>query len=218
LTLGHGILRDENLVRIPRPVRRRQALYARRGRRLFRRTLLAVLIVLAGGGTLPHLVPPRIPAPGATPSDAVFVLVGGDNRIAAGYRAWQEGRGKDLYILGAGKDTRLEQILPKGALLDPAGRRRIHLERWSENTLENAFSAKSLVRKHGYRMIVLVTSDYHVPRARFAIHKVVPRDVSVTVLPVRSDWSVRGGLFRTARLFFIEGWKYWGYRLFLLWE
>jgi uncharacterized SAM-binding protein YcdF (DUF218 family) len=218
LTLGHGILRDKNPIRIPRPLRRRQALYARRGRWPFRRTLLAVLIVLAVGGTLPHLIPTRIPAPGSTPSDAVFVLVGGENRIAAGYRAWQEGRGKELYILGAGKDTRLEQILPKGALLDPEERRRIHLERWSENTLENAFSAKSVVRERGYRMIVLVTSDYHVPRARFAIHKVVPRDVSVTFLPVRSAWAVRGDLFRTARLFFIEGWKYWGYRLFLIWE
>jgi uncharacterized SAM-binding protein YcdF (DUF218 family) len=199
-------------------MRGRQTLYSRRGRRPFRRTLLAALLVLAGGAAIPHLIPLRIPAPGATPSDAVFVLVGDENRIATGYRAWQEGRGKELYILGAGRDTRLEQILPKGALRDSGKRRRIHLERWSENTLENAFSAKSIVKERGYRMIVLVTSDYHVPRARFAIHTVLPRDVSVTILPVQSDWTTRRGFYRTARLFFLEGWKYWGYRLFLLWE
>jgi hypothetical protein len=35
---------------------------------------------------------------------------------------------------------------------------------------------------------------------------------------VRSEWKERGAFLRTLRLFFVEGWKYWGYRIFLYWE
>lgn len=171
--------------------------------------------VLAGG-VLPHLIAGGTPAPPAGGADAIFVLTGGENRIAEGFRAWRDGTGKNLFILGAGRDAKLEQVLPGLPSVPLRDRGRVRLEGWSRNTFENAISAKSFVMVNGYRHVILVTSDYHVPRALRAFRTVLPADVAVSVLPVRSTW--RAASPRTLRLFLVEGWKYWWYRLFLLWE
>ena len=177
-----------------------------------------LLAVVLGGGALPHMFDGATTEPAAGGADAIFVLTGGENRIAAGFRAWREGKAKNLFILGAGRDARLEQVLPGLPALAPRDRERVRLEGWSRNTFENAISAKSFVMVNGYRSVILVTSDYHVPRALRAFRTVLPTDVAVSVLPVRSVWKWRSSSPRTLRLFLVEGWKYWWYRLFLLWE
>ena len=70
----------------------------------------------------------------------------------------------------------------------------------------------------GYREVILVTSDYHVPRAYLAMRKILPPDVSISVSPVVSNWRRKGAWHRLPRLFLVEGWKYWGYLIFLRWE
>ncbi len=183
-----------------------------------RKAAVLLLAAVLAGGALPHLIDGGTTGPLPAGADAIFVLTGGENRIPEGFRAWREGKGKYLFILGAGRDATLEQILPGYRDLGPKDRERVQLEGWSRNTFENAVSAKSLVIARGYRSSVLVTSDYHVPRARLAFRAVLPRDVPVFVLPVRAAGKWRLASPRTLRLFLVEGWKYWGYRLFLLWE
>ncbi len=177
-----------------------------------------LVAALLAGGAIPHLIAKGPTDPPAGRADVIFVLAGGENRIAEGFHAWREGKGKDLFILGAGKDARLDLVLPGHPDLGPGDRDRVRLEGWSRNTFENAVSAKSFVMENGYRKVMLVTSDYHMPRARLAFRTVLPPDVAVSFLPVRSAGGWRLASARTLRLFFVEGWKYWGYRLFLLWE
>ncbi len=191
------------------------------GRRRWRAGRLAagifvVLVLLAGA--LPHVVVRGAKEAPPAGADAIFVLTGGENRIAEGFRAWREGKGRDLFSLGAGRDARLEQVLPGHATLGPRERGRVRLEGWSRNTFENAISAKSFVMMNGYRSVILVTSDYHVPRALRAFLTVLPPDVAVSVLPVRTAGRWGAATPRTLKLFLVERWKYWWYRVFLLWE
>ena len=181
----------------------------------------AAAILIAGflaGGALPHLIANGPADPPIVVADAIFVLTGGENRIAEGFRFWREGKGKALFILGAGRDAKLEQVLPGHPALRPEDRERVRLEVWSRNTYENAISAKSFVMANGFRSVILVTSDYHMPRARLAFLTVLPADVAMSVRPVSSTGKWRIAPARTVRLFLVEGWKYWWYRLFLLWE
>ena len=180
--------------------------------------LFTLAILLAAGAALPHLLEADLPGPVPPRLDAILVLTGGENRIAEGFRAWREGKGKDLYILGAGGKANIDRILPKHPPLSAEELRRVHIEGWSENTMENAYSAKGVVRERGFKRVALVTGDYHMPRAHLALRTVLPPEVSIAAIPVRSDWKDRNTLPRTLRLFFVEGWKYWTYRLFLLWE
>lgn len=181
-----------------------------------RRILSVLVLVLLAGAVFPHVLARWAPEPvPGDIADAIFVFTGGENRIAAGFRAWREGKGKELYILGAGPEAKLSIILPEGGEIVPDDLPRVHIEGWSENTLENAFSAKSVVVTRGYRKVILVTSDYHVPRAMLTLRRVLPPGVSVSVIPVKSDWSRKGAWYRLPRIFFVEGWKYWGYRILL---
>lgn len=184
----------------------------------FNSTLLTLALILAAGAALPHLLEGRLPGPVPPQSDAILVLTGGENRIAEGFRAWREGKARELYILGAGGKAKLDLILPGHPPLSAEELRRVHIEGWSENTLENAYSAKSVVREQGFTRVVLVTGDYHMPRAYLSLRTVMPPEVSIAAIPVRSEWKDINALPRTLRLFFVEGWKYWTYRLFLLWE
>jgi uncharacterized SAM-binding protein YcdF (DUF218 family) len=190
----------------------------RKKRKVIRRAFAFLILLPAAVAAIPHLIAGGGEEPSGEVADAVLVLTGGENRIAEGYRAWKEGKGRELFILGAGREAKLSNILPGGSEVSPDSLPRIHIEGWSKNTLENAFSAKSAVVSRTYRKVILVTSDYHVPRAYLAVRTILPASVTISVIPVKSDWRRRGAWYRLPRLFLMEGWKYWGYRLLLRWE
>jgi len=145
------------------------------------------------------------------------VLTGGVGRIQEGFRAWSGGAARELYILGVGRKIPVTQIVPEGSRITAEALSRVHVEGWSENTLENAFSAKYAVGEGKYSSIILVTSDYHIPRAVLVFRKVLPPDVSLSAIRVGPEGGA-GASWRWARRHFLEGWKYWGYRILLRWE
>src|SRR3989337_1513932 len=130
-----------------------------------RMALAALIPLLAAGTAIPYLLARGLPVPSGSAADAILVLTGGENRIAQGFRAWKEGRGRELFILGAGRDAKLANILPAGTEISPSDLPRGHVEGWAQNTLENASSAKSAVASRAHKKAILLTSDYHVPRA-----------------------------------------------------
>ncbi|MDO8739412.1 YdcF family protein [Candidatus Deferrimicrobium sp.] len=189
----------------------------RRRRRRSLRPVLSLLALLFLPPAVPHLLSLRDPGPSERPADAIFVLTGGEGRIQEGYRAWSGGAARELYILGAGRRVPVARIVPEVSRISAEALSRVHVEGWSENTLENAFSAKSAVGEGKYTSVILVTSDYHIPRAVLAFRKVLPPEVSLSVIRVRPEGGA-GASWRWARRHFIEGWKYWGYRILLRWE
>ena len=183
----------------------------------FLRPILSVLLVLIFPPAVPHLLSLRDPGPPSRPADAIFVLTGGEGRIQEGYRAWSRGAARELYFLGVGEGVPISRFVPYGSRLPAKALSRIHLEGWSSNTIENAFSAKSAVAEGRYSSAILVTSDYHVPRAYLAFRKVLPPEVSLSAIRVRPEGGP-GASWRWVRRHFLEGWKYWGYRILLRWE
>jgi len=187
----------------------------RRGRSL--RWFLFLLVLLFVPPAVPHLLSLREPAPPARPADAIFVLTGGEGRIQEGFRAWSAGAARELYILGAGRRVPVTRIVPEASRISAEALSRVHVEGWSENTLENAFSAKSAVGEGKYSSVILVTSDYHIPRAVLVFRRVLPKDVLLSAIRVRPEGGA-GASWRWARRHFLEGWKFWGYRILLRWE
>ena len=184
----------------------------KKGVRLFWK-ILPVLIFLAIPAA-PHLLWLGLPGPPSNPVDAIFVLTGAGGRITEGFNAWKAGAGVDLCVLGAGKGASIAQLLPGADDLSDEDRSRILVEGKSRNTLENAFAARSLLEERKYSSIILVTSDYHVPRAYYVFRKALPSNIEISVLRVSSE---KGHAWRRVRRHFTEGWKYWGYRLLLFW-
>jgi uncharacterized SAM-binding protein YcdF (DUF218 family) len=189
-----------------------------RKKRKIRRFLVIPLLILVAGSIYPHYYASRLPAPGAGRADALLVLAGGENRIVAGLKALQGGKAARLYILGTGPSVPASAIVPGYAGFPEELRREIRLEGWSETTLENAVSAKGIVAENRFTRVILVTSDYHLPRAFLAVRSAIPDTVRIEAMPVRSEWKGADAKWRKARLFLYESWKYWGYRIMLRWE
>jgi uncharacterized SAM-binding protein YcdF (DUF218 family) len=154
--------------------------------------------------------------------DAVIVLGGGldpgasersgrpeynaaPERILRGFELLREGRARRLLISGGSLDPRPQAVIEADVLarqLEAWGieRERIVTEGRSRNTRENAVESEKLVREHGWKTLLLVTSAAHMPRARGCYAAVglrvdtLPVDVRASAVPWRlASWLPRAG-------------------------
>ena len=89
-------------------------------------------------------------------ADAIVVLGGRRNRLPVGLRLWREGVAPTLLVFnehGRGDDEHL------------------YFRPEPYNTRGEARTTARLAREQGWRSIVLVTSSYHVPRARMIFRR-----------------------------------------------
>jgi uncharacterized SAM-binding protein YcdF (DUF218 family) len=142
-------------------------------------------------------------------ADGIVALTGGASRIADAIELLALGRGKRLLISGANRATNSNEI----SRLNP------EFERWvrccvdidrSLNTLGNAIETRRWAESRGFRSLIVVTSNYHMPRALAEIAHQLP-GVALVPFPVVTDrqraepwWS--GGV--TTRLMLSEYVKY----------
>ena len=172
--------------------------------------LCAAVLVLLGLGFLWFIW--RVPADEVAldrNADGIVALTGGASRIADAIELLASGRGKRLLISGAYRATNSKEI----SRLNP------EYERWvrccvdfdrSLNTLGNAIETKRWAERRGFRSLIVVTSNYHMPRALAEISHQLP-DVALVPFPVvterqRADpWWARAA---TARLMVSEYLKY----------
>jgi uncharacterized SAM-binding protein YcdF (DUF218 family) len=143
-------------------------------------------------------------------ADGIVVLTGGPSRIADAIDLLAAGRGRRLLITGVHPTTNLAEI----ARLVPETQRTlassIDLDHEAINTVGNAIETKRWIRERGYRSVIVVTSNYHMPRAMAELANQLP---GITLIPfpvvterLRAEpwWSSS----TTARLLFAEYTKY----------
>ena len=124
-------------------------------------------------------------------ADGVVVFTGEPRRILAGVEVLSTGEARRMLITGtelsAGTDT--AEVMAKV--------RRdywywasccIDLDPGAQNTSENARDAKRWARDHEFSSLILVTSDYHMPRALLELRLALP-DIRIIPHPLRTgDW------------------------------
>ena len=98
-------------------------------------------------------------------ADGVVVFTGGSNRLPSGLALLEKGVGKRLLISGVHQATSREQLAEMWTGAPEDFDCCVDLGRAAKSTRGNAVELKSWVNDHGYRKIVLVTSDFHMPRA-----------------------------------------------------
>jgi uncharacterized SAM-binding protein YcdF (DUF218 family) len=129
-------------------------------------------------------------------TDAIIVLTGGKNRIEAGLSLLQEKRSDKLFISGVNKETTLADLV--GGRDVPCC---ITLGYRAEDTIGNADEARDWVRENDIRSIRLVTSNYHMARARLEFDRAIP-DLTIYDHPILNedeDIARRSFLERTTR-------------------
>jgi uncharacterized SAM-binding protein YcdF (DUF218 family) len=118
-------------------------------------------------------------------ADAIVVLTGGASRISDGIELLASGRGKRLLISGAFPTTNSNEISRLNPEHEQWVRCCVDFDR-AVNTLGNALEIKRWAEERGFRSLIVVTSNYHMPRALFEIGHQLP-EVALLPFPVITD-------------------------------
>jgi uncharacterized SAM-binding protein YcdF (DUF218 family) len=123
--------------------------------------------------------------PGAK-TDAIVVLTGAPGRIDRGLALMHAGSARRMLVSGVGREVRPHELAVEyhdGKLFGCC----IDLGWQAVDTVSNAEETAKWVREYDYRTVRLVTSDWHMPRARLELAHQLGKDVTVIGDPVRSS-------------------------------
>lgn len=161
--------------------------------------LLVVLLIWGAGlfafaDRVERATPPADPGQ----ADGIVVLTGAsDERIYAALRLLSEGRGDRLLVSGVNRQVRRQELrdLTPGsnALFDCC----VDLGFEAETTVGNAQEIAGWARAKGYERLIVVTSDYHMPRALLEIRGSM-RDAELTPYAVPTP-SLEADRWRTSQ-------------------
>ncbi len=125
----------------------------------------------------------------ASPTDAVVVLTGGPGRIEHAMDVLRNHEAKRLLVAGA------DPSVTKGDIVRRIGGRRqlveccVDLGSESVDTRSNAEEGARWVAKHGFRSVRLITSDWHMRRARYEFEKILGSKVRIESDAIRTEPS-----------------------------
>ena len=120
-------------------------------------------------------------------TDAAVVLTGGSGRIEQGLQSLRDRKARRLLVSGA------DPAVTKGDLTDRLeGSERllrccVDLGSESVDTRSNAEEAERWLEKHGYKSLRLITSDWHMHRARYEFRRVLGPDYELVIDAVRTE-------------------------------
>ncbi len=127
-------------------------------------------------------------APGIR-TDVVVVPTGGPGRIARGAHLVATGKARRMLITGAAPMVRGREIAVENKLDPRIFACCVDLGHEASNTRSNAEETVDWLRTRKVRSVRLVTTDWHVPRARLELDQVVDRDVMIVDDGIRSRAS-----------------------------
>lgn len=127
--------------------------------------------LLAFGGRVDQSTPAREPPV----SDGVVVLTGASNiRLEAATKLLEAGKGKRLLISGVNREASREDVLGVTKAVRPIYECCVDLGYAAADTLGNASETAEWAKAKGYRSLIVVTADYHMPRSMLELRASMP--------------------------------------------
>jgi len=146
----------------------------------------------------------------ASPADGIVVLTGGSSRVSDAMELLAGGYGKRLLISGVHPTSAASDISrslsENQSLLSCC----VDLDRSAVNTRSNAAETRRWAHERGFKSLIVVTSNYHMPRAVVELSHAMP-DIKLIPFAVVGDkwrdepWWTSGA---TLRLLLSEYVKY----------
>lgn len=133
----------------------------------------------------------RDDAPKPVKADGVVALTGGSYRIRRAAQLLAEGQARRLLITGVNRKTSLEQLLALTGLREDKFRCCVDVGYRALNTRGNADETLGWIRRHGFKSLIIVTANYHMPRSVAEFRRRFP-DVQLYPHPVK-PFTLRKG-------------------------
>lgn len=115
--------------------------------------------------------------------DVVVIITGDNNRLDIGLKFLAQSNNDVALISGVGAGVR-EEDLSLYYKKYPIKSKKITLGYLASNTAENAIETKIFMDLHNYKSLILVTSDYHMPRASILFKCIMP-EFEITLYPIK---------------------------------
>ena len=167
-----------------RPARRPKAQFRHWLARLSLFIIALTVLWLAGFGWFINKVATERPAAPMPHTDGIVVLTGGADRVHDGLQLLVRGEAPRLLISGAGAGTNIADFTPRGDINARAEAADITLGHAARTTRGNARETAKWAARHHLRSILVVTADYHMPRALLELRRHLP-GVRLFADPVR---------------------------------
>lgn len=120
-------------------------------------------------------------------TDAIVVLTGGAGRIQRGMALMQTGKAKRMLVSGVDRRVRPHELAAEHRVPASLFYKMIDLGHESVDTRTNAVEAAAWLRHHHYRTVRLVTTDWHMPRARFELSRALDNGTVLVADAVPSE-------------------------------
>jgi len=121
--------------------------------------------------------------------DAIIALTGGSYRISVALDLLKQGASENLLISGVSQNLTLEKISNNAEIPKELEECCITLGHIATSTIENVLEAEDWINKFEYKNILLVTSDYHMPRSLLLFESKFP-ELIITPYPVETKHDV----------------------------
>lgn len=159
------------------------------GRGIFRRLLATMVLVWALGFAVFAIVLPR-PA-GDEHTDGVVVLTGGTGRIQRALEVLDRGWARQLLVAGVDTEVRPREFAIEYGVAAQTMACCVTLGYQSVDTRSNATEARHWIERNKMTSVRLVTTDWHMRRARADLAAEVPAGVRIVTDAVPSQPSLR---------------------------
>ena len=153
---------------IDKNVRRR---FVRTGFVVWLSSLIATAVFFVGFAWFTFTVTQMAQPETVSSSDAIVVLTGGSDRLKPAIELLKKGSGKKLLISGVNPETTKKDIVRAYGIAPDLAACCVDLDQIAANTIGNATESAKWLRANGFRSVILVTSNYHMPRAEKELHR-----------------------------------------------
>jgi uncharacterized SAM-binding protein YcdF (DUF218 family) len=135
--------------------------------------LVIGFVVFANGIDREQRVPQRS-------ADGIAVLTGGMSRIDEAMKLLAAGKAKRVLITGVNRTTTVDELKELASQGGQYFSCCVDIDKEARNTIDNATETSEWVALHHFGSVIVVTSNYHMPRALAELARVMP---GVTLVP-----------------------------------
>lgn len=152
--------------------------------------IFVIIAVLASFFFFVNQIETKSPYLPQNKANLIIVLTGGKGRVQAGLELLKVGKASHLLISGAHYESDLETIKLEAKVknVHELENKRITIDYNSTDTISNAKESAKWIKAHDkeVKAIILVTSNYHMPRSLFEFHRLTPNK-EIIAYPVISE-------------------------------